>query len=205
MDAGVSPLDRLMLAAYLGDGTARGILGSQAPDVFSLGSMLRGGDRPWRALMRELGHEPVAVAACDIAELALAAFIANSESGPEFATLARDAEAALGHWRNNPRSDKARAELQKDTLGFCIAVDVGGQLSSAAGESGRQFGRVLGMCASVVLGPENRRYVRWLGEAAQGTCRLLGVPEDEVCRTVSCALLPYILPVEPGDAECGGK
>ncbi len=193
--------DRLILAAYLGEPSSRAALGADVPEVFSLGSMVRGGDRRWRAVMRQLGHGPAAEAACAVAELALSAYLAAPDSGSEVAGLARAAVAALGRWREGADPAQALAVVREDGLGFALAVDVGGRLSRVTGERGRQLGRVVGKCVSVILAPANPRYVRWLGEAADGAHAGLGVAEDVICRAVARALLRDVRQSAPDPSE----
>lgn len=192
--SGAVTRERMRVAAYLGYPPARELLGSESPTVFSLESMRRGGDRCWREAMRAMGHEPVAAAACAIAELALAAYLDKPDSASEVAALAGEAVAALRNWSGDPQSDTLRADVREKAGNFCLAVDVGGRLAEVTGFRGRQLGSVLGKCYSTVLAPDNPRLVRWFGEAAEITCRTLGVPEPSVGRAVSAVLLPFVLP-----------
>jgi hypothetical protein len=185
--------DSIQLAGYLGHEAARVALGLEAPDGFTLDSMIRGGDRRWRAAMRALGHVAAGTAACSLADLALGAYLAAPDSGPEVTALARAAVASLGRWRESPDSAQARAAVRESGLGFYLAVEVGGPLYGAAGERGRRLGRVVGKCASVVLDHENPRHVRSLGEAASGVSDFPGVSEDAVRRAVASAMLPFAL------------
>lgn len=129
--------------------------------------------------------------------MALSAYLAAPDSEPEVAELARTAVTALDRWREGTDPTRALADVREVGLGFVLAVDVGGRLFHPAGERGRQLGRVIGKCVNVVLAPENPRHVRSLGEAAEGVCGVLGVAEDTVCRAVTEALVPYVLPGEP--------
>ncbi|HLJ91618.1 MAG TPA: hypothetical protein VKU02_00360, partial [Gemmataceae bacterium] len=185
--------ERLALAAYLGHQPARRLLGPASPPMGTLQSMRLGGDRPWRKAIRALGHEPAAVAACAIAELALRAYLAAPDAPLEVEALARDAVGALQSWRRDTRSELRRAEVAERGAGFCLAVDVGGRFSKERGFRASSLSRVVGRCYSVVLAPETRRHVRWLGEAADETCRLLDVPGATVWEAVAAALLPYVL------------
>lgn len=199
---GAHPPERVALAAYLGHPAARRLLGAAAPAMGSLGSMRRGGDRPWRNAMRALGHGPTAVAACAVAELALTSYLTAPDAPPEVEALAREAVGALRSWKRGTSSELRRADLSQRGREFCLAVDVCGRLSKESGFRARSLGRVVGRCYSVVLAPETRRHVRWLGEAAEDTCRLLGVPEATVWEAVASALLPYALaPIQDPAAE----
>ncbi len=183
--------DRVAVAAYLGHRPAQELLGPASPPTFSLQSMRLGGDRAWRQAMRALGHEPAAVAACAVAELALNAYLTEPDAPAEVEALAREAVAALREWRSERQSERRLADVAEKAGNFCLAVGVGGRLCEASGQRAGWLGRVVGQCYSVVLAPQNRRHVRWLGEAAEGTCRLLGVPEATVWDAVAAALLPY--------------
>ena len=186
--------ERLEVAAYLGCQPARASLGAAAPPTFGLPSMRFGGDRRWRRAMRTLGHLPAAVAAVAIAELALDAYRASPDSPPEVESLAREAVGALQAWRCDPHSETLAEGVRVKAGDFCLAVDVGGRLSRETGYRGRALGRVVGSCYSVILAPENPRYVRWLGEAAETTCKALGVPEPRLCAAVAGAMLPFAWP-----------
>jgi hypothetical protein len=96
-----------------------------------------------------------------------------------------------------PRSKDRLAEVSENGKKFCLAVNVGGTLHNVSGWRAQNLGRVVGLCYSVVLAPENRRYVRWLGEAAEATCRLLGVAQTTIVDAVASALLPYAIASEP--------
>lgn len=188
------------LAAYLGHLPAQEQLGAKSPKKFSLQSMVRGGDRAWRAAMRVVGHEAAAVAACAVAELGLDAYLKAPDAPAEVEALARDAVAALRSWRMEPQSLDRLAGVSENGKGFCLAVNVGGRLHSVSGWRAQSLGRVVGLCYSVVLAPENRRYVRWLGEAAEATCRLLDVAQTTIIDAVASALLPYAIASEPAVA-----
>jgi hypothetical protein len=185
--------DRVALAAYLGHRPAKELLGSASPKAFSLQSMRHGGDRAWRNAMRALGHESAAVAACAVAELALNAYLNAPDAPLEVEALAREAVAALHGWRKERQSERRLADVAEKGRNSCLAVDVGGRLGDASGPRARWLGRVVGWCYGVVLAAQNRRHVRWLGEAAEGTCRLLNVPEAAMCNAMAAALLPYAL------------
>jgi hypothetical protein len=192
--SGVVSRERTALAAYLGYPPAKVFLGHESPPAFSLESMTRGGDRRWRVTMRELGHESAAVAACAIAELALAAYLTEPDSIAEVGDLAQEAVAALRRWRSEPQSATRRAEVEEKGCRFCLAVQVGGRLQGETGYRGGRLGFIIGKCYSTVVAPDNRRHVRWLGEAAEATCHQLKVSEVSVCAAVSDAVMPYVFP-----------
>jgi hypothetical protein len=185
------------LVAYLGHLPARELLGAKSPQKFSMQSMVRGGDRAWRDAMQVVGHEAVAVAACAVAELGIDAYLTAPDAPAEVEALARDAVAALRSWRSEPRSQDRLAEVSENGKRFCLAVKVGGRPHNVSGWRAQNLGGVVGLCYSVVLAPENRRYVRWLGEAAEATCRLLGVSQTTIVDAVASALLPYAIASEP--------
>lgn len=180
------------IAAYLGYQPARERLGIDAPPPFSLEAMRRGGDRNWRRAMQTLGHQAAAASACAVAELALTAYQALPEALPEVETLATGLVDALRNWQRAPERTRSRMEVTQKGKDFCLAVDVGGHWHEKAGYLGQSLGRALGRCYSVVLSPENPRYVRWLGEAADITSHALNVPEHTVCEVVAASLLPLV-------------
>ncbi len=185
------------LAAYLGHLPAQELLGAKSPKKFSLQSMVRGGDRAWRNAMLAVGHEAAAVAACSVAELGLDAYLTAPDAPAEVEALAQDAVAALRSWRMEPRSQERMAEVSEKGKKFSLAVNVGGRLRNVSGWRAQNLGRVVGLCYSVVLAPENRRYVRWLGEAAEATCLLLDGAQTTIIDAVASALLPYAIASEP--------
>ncbi len=195
----------LSLAAYLGHLHAQEVLGAKSPKKFSLQSMVHGGDRAWRAAMLAVGHEAAAVAACAVAELGLEAYLTAPDAPSEVEALARDVVAALRSWRMEPRSQDRLAEVSENGKRFCLAVNVGGRLRNVSGWRAQNLGRVVGLCYSVVLAPENRRYVRWLGEAAEATCQLLDGAQTTITDAVASALLPYVITSEPGHARADWK
>ena len=206
----LTPDQARRLAAYLGHPPARAALGAGAPAVFSLRSMRLGGDRAWRAAMRVLGHAAAADAARAVAGLAADAFAAAPDAPAEVGAFARDAVAALRDWPARPRPEDGLAGLSEECRRFCLAVDVGGELRGVSGPRARSLGRVVGLCWGVVsaagaAADNNRRYVRWLGEAAEAACRLLVVPEGAVTGAVAAALLPYAAAAGPsGAADLNG-
>ena len=193
VDSGKVTLEHIMAAAYLGHQPARELLGAKAPATFSLQSMLLGGDRNWRKTMRFLGHKPAAFAACEIASVALEDYLAAPDSSPQVVTLAKDAVRALEVWKKDPQSELAKAGIYDKTESFFLAVEIGGKLRDETGFYGIQLGRVIANCYSVVLAPDNPRYVRWLGQAAEMTCRHFHVSETDICQLVAKVMIPFAL------------
>jgi hypothetical protein len=193
VDSGKITLEHIMAAAYLGHQPARELLGAKAPATFSLQSMLLGGDRNWRKTMRFLGHKPAGFAACEIARVALEDYLAAPDSPPHVVSLAQDAVYALEAWKKDPQSELAKAGIYDKTASFCLAVDVSGKFRNETGFYGIQLGWVIGRCYSVVLAPENPRHVRWLGQAAEMTCRHFHVSEEDMCQLVAKVMIPFAL------------
>lgn len=164
------------------------------PDVemFSLQSMLRGGDRKWRAAMQLIGHEAAADAACDVAGLAFDAYCSKQDANDQVYRLASEAIQALKEWKRIVHSPEANSALNEVANRFFLAVAVGGEFFTASGFRARALGHIIGLCSSVVLAPANPRYVRWLGEAVDQTHRLLNVEESSLKQTISSATLPYV-------------
>lgn len=187
---------RLLISSYLGLESSRASLGPLAPKPFGLASMIRGGDRHWRDAMNHLGHEPVAVAACGLAELALATYSIAPDSSFEFHTSAIAAVDSLTEWKMAPGSSAALKTVERNAIGFSVNVSVGERLYDQAGFRGKTLGRIVGKCASVVLSPGNSRYVRWFGEAAESLFNNYRIEEDQICRTVALAFQPYLRTVD---------
>lgn len=194
MAANRSENSRLVISAYLGMESARASLGPAAPEPFGLASMIRGGDHQWRAAMLCLGHEPVAVAACALAELALEIYSIAPDSSFEVHSKASEAVDSLTEWKMAPGSPSALAAVERNAIGFSVNVSVGECLFDQAGFRGKILGRIVGKCASVVLAPDNSRYVRWFGEAVEFLFNFYGIEEDLICRTVALAFQPYLRP-----------
>ncbi|MBI1325248.1 hypothetical protein GC170_18950 [bacterium] len=180
----------LEIAAYLGHSASRNLLGTKAPEPFELASMKHGGDRHWRMALRAIGHEPVAKAACSIAEIALTEYSKNPDSVSEVDSQARMAVESLIAWRNAPISLETRAAVERNAIRFALNVNVGGVLRDHSGYCGQSLGRILGKCASIVLAPENPRYVRWFGEAAESLCMDFPVSEEHLCMTIAKVFQP---------------
>lgn len=183
------------LAAYLGDSVSREILGSASPEVFSLQSMLRGGDRPWRAAMQLIGHEGVAAAACAVAEIAFTAYCTVPDANDHVHQLATNAVKALEVWRPMKHSQEAASSLWTSATKFFLAVEVDGELHQLCGRPAQAFGRIMGLCCGVIAAPENARSVRSLGVAADYAQRLLNVDEAMLRQRIAAALLPYALTI----------
>ena len=182
----------LDIAAYLGHTSSRDLLGVKAPLPFGLVSMKHGGDRQWRRAMQAIGHEPVAKAACSIAEMALAAYSKNPDSVAEVESQAKLAVESLSSWRNAPISPETRTAVERNAIRFSLNVNVGGMLRDHSGFRGQSLGRIIGKCASVVLAPENPRYVRWFGEAAESLCKDFRVSEAQICAAIAKAFQPCL-------------
>lgn len=183
----------LDIAAYLGHAASRDLLGVKAPQPFGLASMKHGGDRHWRRAMRAIGHEPVAIAACSIAEMALTEYSKNPDSVAEVESQARMAVESLIAWRNAPISPEARAAVERNAIRFSLNVNVGGLLRDHSGYRGQSLGRIIGKCASVVLAPDNPRYVRWFGEAAESLINDFPVSEEQLCEAIATVFQPFFL------------
>jgi hypothetical protein len=181
-----------LLAAYLGCVPSSEQPGTQLVQPFRLASMIRGGDRHWRTAMKMIGHEPLGMAACAVAELALAEYSKSPDAGPEVASQAILAVESLVEWQNAPDSPIGRSSVERKSIGFSVSVNVGEHLYEHSGFRARSLGRIVGKCASVVLSPENPRRVRWFGEAAEELCRIFNVPEDQLCIAISTAFHPYL-------------
>ncbi len=184
---------RLEIAAYLGHAAARDLLGGKAPQPFALASMKLGGDRNWRKAMRAIGHEPVAKAACSIAEMALAEYSKNPDSVSEVESQARMAVESLIAWRNGPIAPETRTAVERNAIRFSLNVNVGGELRDHSGFRGQSVGRIIGKCASVVLAPENPRFVRWFGEAAESLCKDFSVSEEHIGEMIAKVFLPFLM------------
>lgn len=184
------------LAAYFGHLPSREKLGTKSPQKFTLQSMMRGGDREWRSAMCVVGHEAISVAACSVAELGLGAYLKSPDAPSEVASLAQKAVSTLSRWRMGSRSPEFLAEVSQAGSEFALVVNVGGKLRSVSGWRAQTFGQVVGMCYRVVVASENRRHVRWLGDAAEKTCRLHDGDESSVIEVVASAMLPFALAIE---------
>ncbi|MBL8808915.1 MAG: hypothetical protein JNM43_01960 [Planctomycetaceae bacterium] len=182
----------LHLAAYLGDEASRAALGAAALAKFSLQSMLRGGDRHWRAAMKLLDRAASEDAACSVAELAFAAYGSNLDSNDAVNRLAKDAMEALRTWQKCRHSLDLSTRLKSTAEKFVLAVQVGGDYFDLSGFQTRAFGMVMGGCYSVIFAGENPRFVRWLGEAADYAHRLLKVDEAILVKEISAALMPSV-------------
>lgn len=183
----------LDIAAYLGHAASRDLLGVKAPQPFELASMKHGGDRQWRRAMRAIGHEPVAKAACSIAKMALTEYSKNPDSVAEVESQAGMAVESLIAWRNSPNSPESLKAIERNAIGFSLNVNVGGVLRDHSGHRGQSLGRIIGKCASVVLAPENPRYVRWFGEAAESINNDFPVSGEQLCEAIATAFLPFFL------------
>ncbi len=192
MGAREPSIDPVEIASFLGLAPRLDSPGKRQSRQFGLSSMTRGGDRTWRAAMHSLGHEPLAMAACTLAEMAISEYAKAPDSGSEFESEAILAVKSLSDWKHDPNSAIARTAIERNAIGFAVHVNVGERLFDLAGFRGRSLGRIIGKCASVVLAPENPRYVRWFGEAAEELCHVFHLPEEQFCRAVANVFQPYL-------------
>jgi hypothetical protein len=142
--------------------------------------------------MHTLGHEPLAMASCALAEMALSEYAKSPDSVSEVESEAILAVKSLAEWKQDPNSALARTAVERNAIGFSVHANVGERLFELAGFRGRSLARIVGKCAGVVLAIENPRHVRWFGEAAEELCQIFQIPEELVCRAIATAFRPYL-------------
>lgn len=178
----------LHLAAYLGHAPSRETLGEAALPRFTLQSMVKGGDKLWRLAMKMVGHDAVAAAACTVAEQAYRAYQIAPDAPDDVERMARDAVDAIREWQPQS-SNESLIRLRSVVENFCLSVNVGGAARDISGFHMQSLGHVVGLCHSVIAAPENPRYVRWLGEAAEVASRALHADPTALESAIAAALL----------------